>query len=277
MGIPLIAGRTFAESDSDDGPGVAIASEALARKYWPGENPVGKHLRFDQNDPWMTVVGLVADVRQLGLSEPPTPLLYIPYQQFALPFTNVTVRSTLAESAVTSLMRKELAAADPDLPYGDLMTLQSVVDRSVDEPRFRTLLIGIFAVLALLLAAVGVYGLISYSVTQRTQRDRHPRRARRAASPGPVPGRPRRSDPRGDGRRHRPRRRARADPRPVGVPLRRRRHRPGHLRARLGAADADRRSPRATSRRAGRCGWIRSPRCGRNSTRSKVNVEVLEG
>jgi len=169
MGIPLIAGRTFAESDRENDPAVVIVSEALAKKYWPGENPVGKHLRFEQTDPWMTVVGLVADVRQLGLSEPPTALLYIPYQQFALPFTNVTVRSTGAESAVTALMRKELSAADPDLPYGDLMTLQSVVDRSVDEPRFRTILIGIFAVLAVLLAAVGVYGLISYSVTQRTR------------------------------------------------------------------------------------------------------------
>ena len=169
MGIPLVAGRTFAESDSPTAPGVVIVSVALARRYWAGENPVGKHLRFDPKDPWTTVVGLVGDVRQLGLGEPAPPLIYLPYQQFPLPFTNVTVRSAAAESAVTSILRSELASADPDLPFGDLVTLQSVVDKSVDEPRFRTLLIGTFALLAVVLAAVGVYGLISYSVTQRTR------------------------------------------------------------------------------------------------------------
>jgi predicted permease len=169
MGIPLVAGRTFAESDHATAPGAGIVSVTLARRYWPGDNPIGKRLRFDPNDDWVTVVGLVGDVRQLGLSEEPPPLLYLPYQQFPLPFTDVTVRSRLPTSAVSSILRSQLAAADPDLPFGDLMTLQSVVDKSVDEPRFRTLLIGIFAILALLLAAVGVYGLISYSVTQRTK------------------------------------------------------------------------------------------------------------
>lgn len=172
MGIPLIAGRTFSERDTaDDAPPVAIVSTALARKYWPGENPVGKRLRFGDTatEPWVSVVGIIGDVHQLGLQQPAPPLLYVPFSQFPLPFMSAVVRSTLPESTVGSLLRAKLAAIDPDLPFADVKTLQSFVDRSVEEPRFRAMLIAAFAVLALLLAAVGVFGLISYTVTQRTR------------------------------------------------------------------------------------------------------------
>ena len=171
MGVPLLAGRTFNDRDVEKGPQVAIVSTTLAKLYWPGENPVGKRLRFEDKptEPWFTVVGLVGDVRQLGLSERPPALLYLPYEQFALPFTSVTVRSALPVGTVTSLLKAQLATVDPDLPFADITPLQDVVNNSVDEPRFRAVLIGIFAVLALVLAAVGVFGLISFTVTQRTR------------------------------------------------------------------------------------------------------------
>jgi len=172
MGIPLLAGRTFDTRDvAESAPPVAIVSAALARKIWPGENPVGKRLRFENTptEPWFTVIGVTGDVHQLGLREPAPALLYVPYTVFPLPFTTVAVRSTLPEATVTSLLRARLAAIDPDLPFTDIKTLQFYVDRSVEEPRFRAMLIAAFAALALILAAVGVFGLISYSVTQRTR------------------------------------------------------------------------------------------------------------
>ena len=171
MGIPLLAGRTFAETDVDEAPPVAIVSATLARKYFPGENPIGHRIRFDDdpNAPGITIVGLVGEVRQLGLKADPPPLLFFPYQQFSLPFTTIVVRSSLPDATVAALMRQQLAQVDRNLNLGDILPLQESVERHVDQPRFRAMLIGAFAVLALMLAAVGVYGLISYTVTERTR------------------------------------------------------------------------------------------------------------
>ena len=170
MGIPLIAGRLFQDRDVEKAPHVAIANTVLAKRYWPGEDAIGKRLRFDDNaSDWFTIVGIVGDSRQLGLDEDLPPLLYIPYEQFPLPFTSVVVRSSLPASSVGTLLKAQLATIDPDLSFGDVDSLETVVQDSVQEPRFRATIIGIFALLALILAAVGVYGLISYTVTQRTR------------------------------------------------------------------------------------------------------------
>jgi putative ABC transport system permease protein len=170
MGIPLLSGRRFTDHDREPAPAVIIVNVAMAKKYWPSEDPIGKRIRFDEStDEWLTVVGLAANSRNLGLDTEPGPLLYMPFHYFPLQFMSLVARSPGGTGAVASAVRAEIHAIDPELPVDRARPLSEVVHASVAEPRFRTMLLSGFAVTALLLAAIGVYGLISNSVAQRTR------------------------------------------------------------------------------------------------------------
>jgi putative ABC transport system permease protein len=170
MGISIVKGRDFNERDREPAPAVIIVNRALARKYWGSEDPVGKHIHFgNADDDWLTVAGIVADAHNVGLREEPVPMLYLPYQYFTLPFMSIAVRSDTGTATVATAVREAVRAIDPEMPIDKVKPIGDLIAEQVAEPRFRTMLIGAFALMAVLLAAVGVYGLISYSVAQRTR------------------------------------------------------------------------------------------------------------
>jgi putative ABC transport system permease protein len=174
LGVPLRGGRHFS---AEDGPGalpVAVVNESMARR-WRGQDPVGRRLKVggpDEDSPWVTVVGVVADVRQNGIDEPVQPEVYFLYRQ--CDYMEVFVPKTLAiraegdHGAIVAALRREVAAVDPNQPVSDVRTLSEIVGRELSLRRLGTLLVAAFAVVALLLASIGIYGLLSQRVAQMT-------------------------------------------------------------------------------------------------------------
>ena len=172
MGIRLIGGREFTERDSQNAPGVIVINEAMAKRYWPNEDPLGKRIKiggFNSDNPWMTIVGIAQDVKQGGLDRQSRREFFRPYSQAAWPVMTVVVRTASNPGAFINPIKQALARIEPDRAASGIRTMDEVIYDSLGSRRFPMMLLVAFSLVALTLAAVGISGVVGFSVSQRTR------------------------------------------------------------------------------------------------------------
>lgn len=168
MGVPLVAGRPFDDSDDATAAPVALVNRAAVRRFWPNENPIGR-LVWVGNLPPLRVVGVLGDVRNDSLAASPQPEVFFPFPQFPFPMLYLTLRTALDPHTLSSALRARIADVNRGQPIADVQTMEERLESGSAQTRSMMLLIGVFSGTALILALVGIYGLISYSVAQRHQ------------------------------------------------------------------------------------------------------------
>ena len=170
VGTPLVRGRVIDETDSPDGPPVAVVDESLARRFWPDGNAIGQQIRLgdaSSTNPWCTIVGVVANVKHGDVTEDPVRYVYLPHAQSSTWFMDLVVRTAADPASLTDAIRREVRSLDPTLPLYEVHTLEHAVSRTLDTPRLTQRLLLGFAVAALLLAVLGIYGVMALNVNHR--------------------------------------------------------------------------------------------------------------